>query len=49
VISLARPHKLAEGALDDLLNREEFHFVVTYTVEELRTYQKIMAGRAYVE
>jgi hypothetical protein len=36
---------MAEGALDDVLNQAEFHFDVTYSDEELRTYQKIMAGR----
>jgi hypothetical protein len=35
----------AEGALDDASNQAEFHFVVAYSDQELRTYSKMMAGR----
>jgi hypothetical protein len=31
--------------LNDASNQAEFHFVVTYSDQELRTYSKIMAGR----
>jgi hypothetical protein len=31
--------------LDDASNQAEFHFVITYSDQELRTYSKMMAGR----
>ena len=31
--------------MDDASNQAEFHFVVTYSDQELRTYSKMMAGR----
>lgn len=31
--------------MDHLSNQAEFHFVVTYNDQELRTYRKVMAGR----
>jgi len=46
MISLARQHANCRGrALDDSSNRAEFQFTITYSPEELRAYQRIMAGR----